>query len=106
MKKLIMLFVVCFGLSTLVGCSPVMSPITGIVFTELKAPFYAGDGQDLGSKEGRAECRGYLGLVAIGDASIKKAMEEGKITNVKAIDYEAFNILGVFCRFVTIVYGD
>ncbi len=106
MKKLIMLFVVCFALSALVGCSPVMSPITGLIFTELKAPFYAGNGQDLGAKVGRAECQGFLGLVAIGDASIQKAAENGEITNIKAIDYEAFNVLGVFCRFTTIVYGD
>ena len=106
MKKLIMIFVVCFGLSTLVGCGGVMSPVSGALFTGLKAPFWAGAGGGCGPETGTSECMGILGLVAIGDASIKTAAENGGITKIHAVDYEAFSVLGVFSKFTTIVYGE
>lgn len=101
------------GLSLLAftGCAgffnaPIMPP-GGWVYTEWKAPL---DGDfantELGAKMGKAETTSILGLVATGDASTKAAASAGGIKTVKHADYEFFNVLGVYSRFVTIVYGD
>ena len=41
-----------------------------------------------------------------GDSSIKAAMDNGGITKVHHIDYEVFNILNLFSKATTIVYGE
>ena len=56
-------------------------------------------------KCGKAKSKGIV-LYTTGDSSIKAAMDNGKITKVHHIDYEVFNILNLFSKATTIVYGE
>ena len=60
-------------------------------------------------KVGRAQAQGILALFAWGDASIKKAMENGNITKVHHVDYEyqKYSCLFPFFEgYTVIVYGE
>jgi hypothetical protein len=104
MKKAVGLLVIIFAAGVLLsGCA---TPFPhGIFYTEIKSPIAAGDAGS-GSKVGMAKATSILGLVATGDASIKAAMDNGKITKIKYVDYESKNILGVYGEYTTVVYGD
>ena len=108
MKKLIAccaLAALGFGLT---GClrAPVVPPI-GTVFSELKAPLDIDyDPTTIGAKRGTAESTSILGLVATGDAGAAAAANQGGITKIHHADYEYFNVLGVFQRYTTVVYGE
>ncbi len=56
-------------------------------------------------KTGRATAWGIL-VYATGDASISAAMANGGITRIHHVDHETMNILGVYARYTTIVYGE
>jgi len=58
------------------------------------------------TKTGKACMLSILALVASGDASIEKAKAEGGITKVASVDYNAFNVLGVYGKYCTIVKGE
>ena len=57
------------------------------------------------AKCGKATSKGIV-LYTSGDSSIKAAMDNGGITKVHHIDYEVFNILNVFSKATTIVWGE
>ena len=57
------------------------------------------------SKQGKACAANYLGLIAIGDATIQSAKANGGITNVASVDDEAFSVLSLFSTFCTVVRG-
>lgn len=57
------------------------------------------------TKQGRACSLNILGIVSVGDSSITKAKEEGKITRVSHVDHDLMNILGIYGSVCTIVYG-
>ncbi len=86
------------------GCASVLP--NGILYTEVQAPVGAGAESASYSKVGVSKATSILGLVATGDASIKAAMADGKITRIKYVDYSAKNILGVYGEYTTTVYGD
>ena len=77
----------------------------GMIYTEIKSPVAVGESGSY-SKVGVAKCTSILGLVATGDASIKAAMDNGRITRIKYVDYDSKNILGVYGEYTTTVYGD
>ncbi|MDD5466107.1 MAG: TRL-like family protein [Candidatus Omnitrophica bacterium] len=58
------------------------------------------------SKVGTSKATSILGLVATGDCSIKAAAANGGIKNIKYVDYDAKNTLGVYGEYTTTVYGD
>lgn len=78
----------------------------GMLYTEIKSPVGVGNEGVNYSKIGTSKCTSILGLVATGDASIKTAMEQGRITKVKFVEYESKNILGLYGEYTTKVYGD
>jgi hypothetical protein len=90
----------------LAGCAAyTMSPATGFLYTDLKAPLTA-TSHDTSSKMGTSIGSSILGLVATGDASIETAMKNGGITRVHHVDYHSKSILGIYATFTTIVYGE
>jgi hypothetical protein len=93
-----------FAGSTL-GCiaAPVVPPI-GLAYTELDAPL-APRGE-VGSKRGTSTVTAILFLVSTGDGSVRAAARNGGISDVKLVDYEYRNVLGVYQRYTTVVYGD
>ena len=95
----------------LTGCAgfafaPVVPPV-GMVYTSIKAPLDVdADNTPIGSKKGEAGTISVLGLVAVGDASVRAAAEDGGITTITHLDYELLSVLGVFSSFKTIAYGE
>jgi hypothetical protein len=57
-------------------------------------------------KTGEACVNSYLSLVSTGDGSINTAKANGGITKVATVDYNAFNVLGVYGSYCTIVKGE
>ncbi|HOX06260.1 MAG TPA: TRL domain-containing protein [Planctomycetota bacterium] len=63
---------------------------------------------DLNAKSeaiGRSECIGIIGI-GVGDASIDSAVRNGRIKKVNRIESEQFNVLCIFSRYQTVVYGE
>ena len=96
MKKL---FAFAFAAMMLAGC--VKSPLVGGIYTDVKDGL-AVTGNAGSSKVGTAEAKGYVGVVALGDASIQAA----GITRIHHVDYQAKSYVGVYTIYTIIVYGD
>jgi hypothetical protein len=90
----------------LVGCAgaPTFQQVPGSLFASYKYGLEA-EGP-VGSKEGRACATSILGWVGTGDASINAAAANGGISNVRSVDREATNILGLYATYCTVVHGD
>ena len=88
---------------SLSGCLFVYTPAVGVLYTEVYGPIDAGD--RVGEKEGKACAQSVLGLVATGDASIKEAARDGRITKIDSVDHYTKSILGIIGEFCTIVRG-
>jgi hypothetical protein len=101
MKMLVIAFVAC----ALFGCvaAPVVPPL-GIVYTDVRAPLVPAG--VVGSKRGTASVIAILGLFSWGDGGIRRAAANGNIQEVKLVDYEFKNVLGVYQRYTTVAYGD
>jgi len=82
-----------------VGLAPVVAPITFV-----KGPLSAGPAAT-SPKVGRSQAWG-IPLFAMGDASISTAAQNGGINQIHHIDHETLNILGIYARYTTIVYGE
>jgi len=92
----------------MVGCigAPVVPPI-GVIYTDMDAPLtLAGGGRDVGSKRGESSVTAILGLFSTGDGSVKKAAANGRVTQIKQVDYEFMNVIGIYQKYTTVVYGD
>ena len=104
MKKITsLLAVLALGCLMLGGCSSYHP--NGSIYTAVKGPIASGAGSVKYSKEGRAEAKTFLGLVATGDCSIATAAKNGGIKNIKYVDWQMESILG-FGTYTTVVYGD
>jgi len=104
MKKISFIVLVLFVAVMLNGCA---TPYPmGMIYTEIKAPVAAGDGGMNYSKVGTSKATSILGIVALGDCSIKTAASNGGIKTIKYVDYDAKNILGFYGEYTTTVYGD
>jgi len=96
------LLLFCFGCYS----APIMPP-NGFLYTNIDAPVSpAVAGRPIGDRKGEAISKAVLGLFAWGDASVAAAVREGGISEPRHIDYEYFNIFGIYQSFTTIVYGD
>jgi hypothetical protein len=89
------------------GCMIVESPIRGVVGTEvIWGDVAAGKGPTPGGmKVGKACAESILGLIARGDASVRAAKENGKITEVFSVDHSARNFFGIVGEWCTLVRG-
>ncbi len=72
----------------------------GFIYMDVQGPLGPSDGS--GSKEGEACARNYIGLAAVGDATIDTAKSRGGIGEAKTVSYHSRNILG-FGTFCTVV---
>ena len=89
----------------LTSCAMTSSPVTGFVYQSTKGPVTA-TSNNLGSKVGTAEATSILGIVGTGDASIQAAAKSAGIKKISHVDYEGSNILGIYAKHTTIVYGE
>ncbi len=102
----VLLCVLAFaGVVSLSGCSVMTTgAVHAAVVVDEKGPVAMGDA-DAGTKVGMSQAEGIL-VVAYGDASISAAMKDGNLTRVHHVDKETFNVLGIYGRYRTIVYGE
>jgi hypothetical protein len=91
--------------AVLSGCAVVgQAPVTAPITINEQGPVSAGPAAG-SSKIGRATATGIV-LVAWGDASISAAMRNGGITRIHHVDHETMNIMGLYAKYTTIVYGE
>ena len=83
---------------------PAIGPVMAAVTVDEKGPVAMGD-VNAGTKVGMSQAEGIL-VVAYGDASISAAMKDGGLTKIHHVDNETFNVLGIYARYKTIVYGE
>ena len=105
MGRMIKIISVCAAVAFLSGCAAsVHSPVKGFIFMAVDGPITATTSQ-ANARRGSACAWSLLGLVALGDASIEEAKNNGQIREVSTVDHESFNILGLFATFCTVVRG-
>lgn len=98
--------VVFTAFSLFLGCAAYsVSPLTGFVYSDVKAPLVATNSPQY-SKMGVAEAESILGIIARGDASIEAAIKNGGITTIHHVDFHSTSVLGIYAKFKVIVYGD
>ena len=106
MKKIIgSMLLVMSSAGSFMGCAVVVAPVTGGVYTDLKAPVTATSNTD-SAKVGIGECTSLLGMVATGDCSISAAMKNGNITKIHHVDRDAMSILWIYAKYTIKVYGE
>jgi len=98
------MFIVCVTL-LLSSCAVVKSPLTGVLYTDIKAPVAATSNSN-STKVGSASATSILGVVATGDASIDAAAKSAGITKIHHVDEHSTNILGFFAKYKVYVYGE
>jgi len=86
------------------GCAT-SYPVGGI-YTDVKLPMDSGSNATACPKMGKATANSYLTLIATGDASIQKAVQNGNITKIHYIDWDAENVLGIIGTYTTTVCGE
>jgi Na+-transporting NADH:ubiquinone oxidoreductase subunit NqrB len=106
MKKLLMIFA-CAALLVVVAAGCVAPEPMGVIYTDIKRPELMS--QDATHKKvGKSQSESWLNLVALGDSSIQKAIENGKIKKINHIDREIKSEipLGIKTVYITTVYGE
>lgn len=94
------------------GCSGVMSGLggstMGSIYSQVDGAVIGGApvGQTTSTaKIGTAQSTAIIGF-AMGDSSIQSAMQSGGITKINHVDYKVMNVLGVYVKYTTMVYGE
>jgi hypothetical protein len=104
MKKILSMVAVLTFFAMITGCATFMP--FGSVYTEMKLPIAATANGGQVSKIGTATCTSVLTLVALGDCSIDTAKKNGGITKVYHVDWDAYNILGIYGKYKLTAYGE
>jgi len=82
--------------------------MSSCIFTKVKAPnpfFVNNEAKTL--KVGTSNAAAYVGIVALGDASIEKAAKEAGITKIHHVDYQVMAVLmGIYAKYTVYVYGE
>jgi hypothetical protein len=102
--RLALVGLVMAGVMLAAGCVSTRSDV-GSWITMTKSSGQAVDGVVKSTKTGVAEAKGII-IVAFGDSSIDTACKAGGITKIHYIDYETFNVLGLYGTVKTTVYGE
>jgi hypothetical protein len=105
MCKSLKVLLVSAGLLTIVGCTSPSGPIFAAITLNERGPVAGFNSTASATKVGRARAEGII-LIGTGDASITAAARNGGITRIHHVDSESMNILGIYSRYETIVYGN
>lgn len=104
-RKLLSVSVILAVTALMSSCASVQSPVGAWAYVAVKGPV-AVTGNTGSSKVGTAECKGILGLLATGDASIQTAAKSAGISKIHHVDYESNSILGIISSYKVVVYGE
>lgn len=102
MKKVLGVAAMAGALFALTGCATTQ-PI-GMVYTDATLPSKVTEVAG-STKQGVAECKDILHIVATGDCSIATAAKNGGITQIQSVDTKVMSILGIYSTFTTTVTG-
>jgi hypothetical protein len=105
MKNIKKLMFVAGATLMLSSCATVKSPLTGVWYTDVKAPVTATSNSN-STKVGTSEATSILGIIATGDASIDAAAKSAGITKIHHVDEHSTSILGFFAKYKVYVYGE
>lgn len=90
----------------LAGClSAPFQPPVGLV-AQTRAPLSTEGNWSVGVKQGEASSTCVLGLYASGDCSIAAAAQNGGLKKIDHVDYEYYNIIGIWQKATVFVYGE
>ena len=105
MRKCLIILALCALVPLVSGC--VMTTTTQVQAPIMKSmdPGLVGDQSVMPSKKGVAQAEGIV-LFYFGDNSIKAAMDANNIEKIHHVDYETLNVLGIYVRRKTIVWGE
>ena len=105
MKKLTTVVAALLLAAGSLGCigAPIVPPL-GLVYTDYDAPLSLNG--DVGNRRGEASVVAILGLISTGDGSVRAAARNGNISQVQRVDYEFYNVLGIYQRYTTVAYGN
>ena len=117
MRKAMVVLLATVLVVSLAGCAGMSSqvfnggtPVGGWVYTDVTAPsqrLHAPLNKEATAlKVGKATAISVLGIVAIGNASIDRAMKNGHITKINHIDHKVMSVLGIYAEWTVIVYGE
>ena len=81
------------------------TPVVGVAMTLVQGPISA-TAYDQSSRTGKSCASSFMGLFAWGDASITTAKSVGQIKQVASVDFDTFNLLGIYCSFCSVVRGN
>lgn len=103
------LVLVCLVLSGCAGfvLAPVVPP-PAVIYTSYTAPLDCNFDRTAvaDARKGEKGIVNILGLFTFGDAGSMDAAKEGNLSRVDGADYTMLNVLGVFSRYSTVVYGE
>jgi len=77
----------------------------GCLYTQVTLPVSVGGGEIVYNRMGTSQCYSILGWVAGGNASIDEAAMNGDISHVTWASQKVINVLGIYGRYQTVVYG-
>jgi len=92
----------------LTGClsAPFVPPLGG-VHSNVNAPLSVDHNRStVTTKQGEASSVCILGLVSFGDASTQSAAESGGLKTIQYLDYNYFNVLGIYQETTVIAHGE
>ncbi|HEX8441720.1 TRL domain-containing protein [Archangium sp.] len=111
LRKLSVVALLSIGASSLSGCAGVAFASPGAIgFSTLYASTtgytFVNEQTKLGAKSGEGCITSILGIVTTGDAGVNEVARRANITRVSHIDYRFENILGLYAKYCSVVYGD
>ena len=104
MRKAITLLFSFLIILLIAGCASAKP--SGSIFTNITLPVTVTSSNEKPLKTGSATCKSYLGLVAVGDASIDNAVKKAGITKIHHIEWKSNSILGMIGTYKCVVYGE
>lgn len=103
--KIMLMITVVFTFSASACATGDGGSVTGLLYKNSASPYQVLHNK-IGSRRGEATAISILGLVGIGDASIRVAARNGRITKIATVDQYATNYLGIYATSTTIVTGE
>lgn len=110
MRRICALLVLLAMVAVFSGCaamysSPVKPPV-GMVYSNFTSTQDDDFSKTQLGKSGEATVENVLGIAAWGDCSAQAAAKNGGIKTINHTDYRFYNVLGVYSKYTTIVYGE
>ena len=106
MKRMSAIVLVALLAVGVAGCLSAPFQPPGGVVSVTKAPLSTEGNCDVGSKRGTSSSFSVLGLYASGDCSIAAAARNGGLKKIGHVDYEYFNVIGIWQKATVIAYGE